>query len=79
MISCVHVRLQSKTQIEQEEYTKEGITWHHIPFVDNQDILDMIGLKPLHIMALIDDESKFPKGACQYPNIRVQKRRTSAL
>lgn len=53
----------SRQQIEQDEYTREGITWHHIPFVDNQDILDMIGIKSLHIMALIDDESKFPKGA----------------
>lgn len=52
-------------QIEQEEYTKEGINWQHISFVDNQDILDMIGVKSLHIMALIDDESKFPKGKQQ--------------
>ncbi|KAJ6646193.1 Myosin-VIIa, partial [Pseudolycoriella hygida] len=49
-------------KMEQEEYTKEGINWQHISFVDNQDVLDMIGIKALNIMALIDDESKFPKG-----------------
>lgn len=48
--------------MEQEEYTKEGINWQHISFVDNQDVLDMIGIKSLNIMALIDEESKFPKG-----------------
>lgn len=48
--------------MEQEEYTKEGINWQHIAFVDNQDVLDMIGIKSLNIMALIDEESKFPKG-----------------
>uniref|UniRef100_A0A1L8E5D6 Putative myosin class v heavy chain n=1 Tax=Nyssomyia neivai TaxID=330878 RepID=A0A1L8E5D6_9DIPT len=49
-------------KIEQEDYTKEGINWQHINFVDNQDVLDMIGMKPINMMSLIDEESKFPKG-----------------
>lgn len=49
-------------KIEQEYYTKEGINWKHIQFVDNQEILDMIGVKSMNIMSLIDEESKFPKG-----------------
>ncbi|KAJ8972282.1 hypothetical protein NQ314_000240 [Rhamnusium bicolor] len=49
-------------KLEQEYYTKEGINWSNIPFIDNQDILDMIGLKPLNLFSLIDEESKFPKG-----------------
>lgn len=49
-------------KVEQEEYNKEGINWENIQFVDNQEILDMIGLKPMNIMALIDEETKFPKG-----------------
>jgi len=48
-------------KLEQEEYTREGISWKHMSFVDNQDILDLIGVKPINIMSLIDEESKFPK------------------
>ncbi|XP_053696662.1 myosin-VIIa-like [Sabethes cyaneus] len=49
-------------KMEQAEYTREGINWTNIEFIDNQDVLDMIGMKSLHIMALIDDETRFPKG-----------------
>lgn len=49
-------------KLEQEEYNMEGINWQHIEFVDNQDALDLIAIKQLNIMALIDEESKFPKG-----------------
>ena len=50
-------------KLEQEEYTSEGINWKNIEFVDNQNILDMIGLKPMSIMALINEETVFPKGS----------------
>lgn len=49
-------------KLEQEEYTNEGINWKNIEFIDNQNILDMIGLKPMSIMALINEETVFPKG-----------------
>ncbi|KAI5737109.1 hypothetical protein M8J76_010080 [Diaphorina citri] len=49
-------------KLEQEEYNVEAINWQHIEFVDNQDALDLIAIKQLNIMALIDEESKFPKG-----------------
>ncbi|OQV23320.1 Myosin-VIIa [Hypsibius exemplaris] len=52
-------------KMEQEEYNVESIKWSHIEFVDNQDSLDMIAAKPLSIIALIDDESRFPKGTDQ--------------
>ncbi|OWR43684.1 putative myosin-VIIa [Danaus plexippus plexippus] len=49
-------------KLEQEQYQKEGITWTNINYVDNQEILDLIGQKPMNLLALIDEESKFPKG-----------------
>ena len=48
-------------KLEQAEYDKEGIRWEHIQFKDNQEILDLLAAKPLNIIALIDEESKFPK------------------
>ena len=46
----------------QEEYDNEGINWSKIEFVDNQEVLDLIAMKPMNIIALVDEESKFPKG-----------------
>ena len=48
-------------KMEQEEYNHEAINWQHIEFVDNQEALDLIAVRPLNIMALVDEESKFPK------------------
>ncbi len=47
--------------MEQEEYNNEAINWQHIEFVDNQEALDLIAVRPMNIMALVDEESKFPK------------------
>lgn len=51
--------------MEQQEYQNENINWQHIEFQDNQEILDLIGMKSVNIMSLIDEESKFPKGSDQ--------------
>ena len=48
-------------KLEQAEYDKEKIKWQHIQFKDNQETLDMIAVKPLNLIALIDEESRFPK------------------
>ncbi|PVD19339.1 hypothetical protein C0Q70_19826 [Pomacea canaliculata] len=52
-------------QLEQEEYTKEGIDWNEIKFVDNKPLLELFLVKPLGILALLDEESLFPKGTDQ--------------
>ncbi|XP_017777144.1 PREDICTED: myosin-VIIa-like [Nicrophorus vespilloides] len=49
-------------KMEQDYYKAEGIDWKNISYIDNQDVLDMIGMKSMNAMSLIDDESKFPKG-----------------
>ena len=53
-------------KMEQDYYTEEGILWSHIEFEDNQTILDLIGIKAMNIMALVDEESKFPKVVSLY-------------
>ncbi|XP_063078539.1 unconventional myosin-VIIb [Engraulis encrasicolus] len=49
-------------KLEQEEYNREDISWKRIVFTDNQPTLDLLAIKPLNILALIDEESNFPKG-----------------
>ncbi|KAF7663122.1 hypothetical protein LDENG_00218190 [Lucifuga dentata] len=49
-------------KLEQEEYAREGIVWKHIDYIDNQHTLDVLASKPLNMLALIDEESNFPKG-----------------
>lgn len=48
-------------KLEQEEYAREGIDWTRINYQDNQATLDMLAAKSLNMLALIDEESHFPK------------------
>uniref|UniRef100_A0A8D3D1Y2 Myosin VIIBb n=1 Tax=Scophthalmus maximus TaxID=52904 RepID=A0A8D3D1Y2_SCOMX len=50
-------------KLEQEEYLKEGVVWNKIDFSDNQNILDLLAGKACNLLALIDEESHFPKGS----------------
>ncbi|CAL8309973.1 unnamed protein product [Lota lota] len=49
-------------KLEQEEYGREGVVWTHIEYNDNQRTLNVLASKPLNVLALIDEESSFPKG-----------------
>ncbi|XP_068599325.1 unconventional myosin-VIIb [Brachionichthys hirsutus] len=49
-------------KLEQLEYARENIVWEHIDYLDNQCTLDALAIKPLNMLALIDEESHFPKG-----------------
>eukprot|EP00118_Oscarella_pearsei_P021084 m.234434 g.234434 ORF g.234434 m.234434 type:complete len:2256 (+) comp40110_c0_seq18:209-6976(+) len=48
--------------LEQSEYEAEKINWSRIPFVDNQVVLDLLAMKPMNLLAIVDEESRFPKG-----------------
>lgn len=47
-------------KLEEALYTKEGIQFEHIKYVDNQPILDMIEARPLGIMLTLDDMNRMP-------------------
>uniref|UniRef100_A0A3B4D975 Myosin VIIBa n=1 Tax=Pygocentrus nattereri TaxID=42514 RepID=A0A3B4D975_PYGNA len=49
-------------KLEQEEYSRENIVWTHIDYSDNQRTLDVLAIKSLNVLSLIDEESHFPKG-----------------
>nr|XP_022321566.1 myosin-IIIb-like isoform X3 [Crassostrea virginica] len=46
---------------EMQEYRAEGLEGVDISFVDNRPLLDMFLMKPLGLLALLDEESHFPK------------------
>ncbi|XP_053452789.1 unconventional myosin-VIIb isoform X2 [Nycticebus coucang] len=48
--------------MEQEEYRSEGISWDYIHYTDNRPTLDLLALKPVSIISLLDEESRFPQG-----------------
>ncbi|XP_067890797.1 unconventional myosin-X-like isoform X1 [Heterodontus francisci] len=47
--------------LEQLEYNREGMNWEAIDWMDNAECLDLIE-KKLGLLALINEESRFPKG-----------------
>lgn len=48
---------------EQQEYISEGIPIDLVEFADNRPILDMLLSRPLGLLALLDEESRFPKSS----------------
>ncbi|KAJ3595721.1 hypothetical protein NHX12_005024 [Muraenolepis orangiensis] len=49
-------------KLEQQEYLRQGVVWSNISFGDNKQTLDLLVGKPCNLLALIDEESLFPKG-----------------
>ncbi|GLT83396.1 hypothetical protein SLE2022_016880 [Rubroshorea leprosula] len=47
-------------KLEQEEYELDGVDWTKVDFEDNQGCLDLFEKKPLGLLSLLDEESKFP-------------------
>ena len=48
-------------KMEQEEYSREGIDWQYVEFIDNQEVVDMLSRGPMNFIALLDEESRFPR------------------
>ncbi|KAM4624860.1 unconventional myosin-X [Polymixia lowei] len=47
--------------LEQLDYNREGVQWDAIDWMDNAECLDLIE-KKLGMLALVNEESRFPKG-----------------
>lgn len=50
---------------EQQEYMAEGIPVDLVEFSDNRPVLDMLLSRPLGLLALLDEESRFPRATDQ--------------
>ncbi|GLH16633.1 Myosin-VIIa [Gryllus bimaculatus] len=46
---------------EQQEYMAEGIPVDLVEFSDNRPVLDMLLSRPMGLLALLDEESRFPR------------------
>ncbi|KAB0380572.1 hypothetical protein FD755_008356, partial [Muntiacus reevesi] len=51
--------------LEQMEYQNEGIDATPVEYKDNRPLLDMFLQKPLGLLALLDEESRFPQATDQ--------------
>ncbi|XP_045052266.2 myosin-IIIb isoform X3 [Desmodus rotundus] len=51
--------------LEQMEYQNEGIDATPVQYEDNRPLLDMFLQKPLGLLALLDEESRFPQATDQ--------------
>eukprot|EP01135_Chromosphaera_perkinsii_P000792 Nk52_evm80s151 gene=Nk52_evmTU80s151 len=45
---------------EQEEYEREGITWTHIDYFNNEVIVDLIEKKHIGILSILDEQCYLP-------------------
>ncbi|XP_020932158.1 myosin-IIIb isoform X3 [Sus scrofa] len=57
--------IQHVFALEQMEYQNEGIDATPVEYQDNRPLLDMFLQKPLGLLALLDEESRFPQATDQ--------------
>lgn len=55
-------------KLEQKEYEEQGVSWEQVTFSDNQDMLELIEKKPIGILSILDEETKFPKVCAAHTN-----------
>lgn len=48
---------------EQQEYMAEGVPVDLVEFSDNRPVLDMLLSRPMGMLALLDEESRFPRAS----------------
>lgn len=48
---------------EQQEYMAEGVPVDLVEFSDNRPVLDMLLSRPMGLLALLDEESRFPRAS----------------
>ncbi|XP_045438435.1 LOW QUALITY PROTEIN: unconventional myosin-VIIb, partial [Pipistrellus kuhlii] len=48
--------------LEQEEYRAEGVAWDFVGYTDNRPTLDLLALRPMSVLSLLDEESRLPQG-----------------
>ncbi|XP_064389484.1 myosin-IIIb-like isoform X3 [Halichondria panicea] len=46
---------------EQEEYEREGVGLSLVSYMDNRPLLELLLTRPIGLLALLDEESKFPR------------------
>lgn len=57
--------MESRSVSLQMEYQNEGIDAVPVQYEDNRPLLDMFLQKPLGLLALLDEESRFPQATDQ--------------
>ena len=45
--------------MSQEEYTREGIEWKNIEYIDNTECVQLFARKRTGLLALLDEECKY--------------------
>lgn len=48
---------------EEATYLNEKIQFQHVPYIDNQPVLDLIEAKPVGLLSMLDEELRMPNGS----------------